>query len=328
MREMSTNNIVYANPCKSSRGIDVAKSMGAPVTVVDSIEEVEKLSGYKGGALIRLAVDDSGSEMPFSSKFGASPQMALKIAGAAKSLGLAINGLSFHVGSGSRDIRAHSSAIHAAYSTLLKLPSLGHKHANVIDIGGGYVTDQLSFWAATKSIRTAMLVVNEDRRGSETPIRWIAEPGRFFAERSFDFFVQVIGKKPSSKGWNYTIDDSLYGQFSNILFDHAKPTWVRVSTTESKPRGWSAGVLFGRTCDSLDVIARAQCMEELEVGDWLWFPSMGAYTHATASEFNGFPKPDIFVSEESCEIRRSLLNHALPRGVTYMGPVSARDFWA
>jgi hypothetical protein len=29
----------------------------------------------------------------------------------------------------------------------------------------------------------------------------------------------------------------------------------------------------------------------MEVGDWLYFPLMGAYTSATASEFNGFPKP-------------------------------------
>jgi hypothetical protein len=34
-------------------------------------------------------------------------------------------------------------------------------------------------------------------------------------------------------------------------------------------------------------------MEDLEVGDWLYFPLMGAYTSATASEFNGFPKPEV-----------------------------------
>jgi hypothetical protein len=50
-------------------------------------------------------------------------------------------------------------------------------------------------------------------------------------------------------------------------------------------------VIFGRTCDSLDVIAKGQ-MDAMEVGDWLYFPLMGAYTSATASEFNGFPKPE------------------------------------
>lgn len=42
----------------------------------------------------------------------------------------------------------------------------------------------------------------------------------------------------------------------------------------------------------MDVIAKGP-MEELKVGDWLYFPLMGAYTSATASEFNGFPKPEI-----------------------------------
>jgi len=33
----------------------------------------------------------------------------------------------------------------------------------------------------------------------------------------------------------------------------------------------------------------------MDVGDWLYFPMMGAYTSATASEFNGFPKPESMV---------------------------------
>jgi hypothetical protein len=40
-------------------------------------------------------------------------------------------------------------------------------------------------------------------------------------------------------------------------------------------------------------------MEELEVGDWLYFPMMGAYTSATASEFNGFPKPHLLNDSEN-----------------------------
>jgi ornithine decarboxylase len=39
------------------------------------------------------------------------------------------------------------------------------------------------------------------------------------------------------------------------------------------------------------MIAHSEEMEDLEIGDWLWFPNMGAYTSVTASEFNGFPRP-------------------------------------
>jgi diaminopimelate decarboxylase len=117
--------------------------------------------------------------------------------------------------------------------------------------------------------------------------------------------VKVIGKKAAfsnsgtQDGWRYTVDDSIYGQFSNILFDKAKPKWIRVSP-DGKLRRYVKGTIFGRTCDSLDRIARSEQMEELEVGDWLWFPRMGAYTRATATEFNGFPMPDVIVTDSVC----------------------------
>ena len=121
----------------------------------------------------------------------------------------------------------------------------------------------------------------------------IAEPGRFLAQPSQDLFVKVIAKKPglNGKGFRYVIDESLYGHFSCIPFDHQTPAWVRVSQDDTQ-RNKSESIIFGRTCDSLDVIAKGE-MDELEVGDWLYFPLMGAYTSATASEFNGFPKPEI-----------------------------------
>ena len=159
-------------------------------------------------------------------------------------------------------------------------------------------------------------------------IEWIAEPGRFFASNSFDFFVRVIGKKRARDGsWAYTIDDSLYGQFSNILFDHATPLWIRVPQVHDQSRKQVRGTLFGRTCDSVDVIAKADTMEELEVEDWLWFPGMGAYTRATASEFNGFPRPEVFIDD--LPISTSLVPYiqAAPKGVTYVPSVSATSLW-
>jgi ornithine decarboxylase len=121
----------------------------------------------------------------------------------------------------------------------------------------------------------------------------IAEPGRFFAQPSQDLFVKVIAKKKGPNGLRYVIDESLYGHFSCIPFDHQKPAFIRIPQESTlTERQVKDAILFGRTCDSLDVIAKGP-MEELVVGDWLYFPLMGAYTSATASEFNGFPKPDI-----------------------------------
>lgn len=46
--------------------------------------------------------------------------------------------------------------------------------------------------------------------------------------------------------------------------------------------------VFGPTCDSLDMIVKDYPMPLIEVGDWLYFPNMGAYTTAAMTRFNGF----------------------------------------
>jgi hypothetical protein len=70
-------------------------------------------------------------------------------------------------------------------------------------------------------------------------------------------------------------------------------------------------------------------MEELEVGDWLWFPHMGAYTTVTASEFNGFPKPPVFLDEADELPQRSSMNMSSSVGrIQYVKAVSAKEMLA
>jgi ornithine decarboxylase len=325
---MNTNDlVVYANPCKSERDIAYAKERGSPLTVIDSCEEVEKLdqASYKGGALVRIKVDDTGSKMPFGAKFGADVDAVAKIAEYAKKKNIGLQGISFHVGSESANPDAHKKAIELAVTQCEKLLSAGHM-ATIIDIGGGFVADKNLFTLQAAGIRGA---VHAKRKAG---LRFIAEPGRFFATESQDLFVQVIGKKPAGgmrDGWRYTLDESLYGQFTNILFDHQEPRWVRIPQKEGAVGKKSSGILFGRTCDSLDVIARSDDMEELEVGDWLWFPHMGAYTTVTASEFNGFPKPPVFLDEHNELPLKSSVNMSSSVGkIQYVKAVSAKEMLA
>lgn len=274
--------ILYAHPLKSENDIRMINAMNIQTTVVDSVEECEKLKQleWKGSAYLRVAVGDKASKMPFSIKFGATKNEVKEIA---KSSKIPLTGVSFHVGSGCGDPRQYDDAIRYSAGYVFDiLQRYGHKPA-VIDIGGGFSAEQGEFQNTTDVIRETLKTI-------PGYIKIIAEPGRYFAQPSQDLFVKVIAKKPGVTGWRYVIDESLYGHFSCIPFDHQTPAWFRVPMGEDKPRGKSDAILFGRTCDSLDVIARGE-METLEVGDWLYFPLMGAYTSATASEFNGFPKP-------------------------------------
>ena len=278
--------ILYAHPMKSERDICELNSMNVKTTVVDSLEECHKLTecNWKGSTLLRLAVDDKESKMPFSSKFGATEKELIEIA---KYSNIPITGVSFHVGSGCENPLQYKSALEFASGTGFDILRNYTHLPKIIDIGGGFSSDPIAFTNSMKVIKNEIEKIPKNRVV-------IAEPGRFIAQPSQDLFVKVIAKKPGfNGGWRYVIDESLYGHFSCIPFDHQKPAWFRIPESSYEPlRDISESILFGRTCDSLDVIARG-LMEELEVGDWLYFPLMGAYTSATASEFNGFPKPEV-----------------------------------
>lgn len=303
-----------------------ATNYGSPTTVVDSFEEIDKLQqhSYKGKSLIRILVEDKNSLMPFSRKFGIHPSKVKDLSLYAKSKGIEMDGISFHVGSGCRDKTQYKFAIESAHSCISTLRTVGFEPSTV-DIGGGFVQESggKSFQEFASVIRATLV--------KDSSLRYIGEPGRFFAENAFDLFVQVIGKKPlnDGNGWRYTIDESLYGQFSCIPFDQKVPTWVRVGKENEPPRKPSNGIVFGRTCDSLDLIARSPSMEELEVGDWLWFPNMGAYSSVTASEFNGFPKPEILDMEQRGlelplleDLRKDSLRLRVPFDVSTVSGVS------
>ena len=291
-REDKPSKILYAHPLKSERDIRTINEMGICGTVVDSVEEIKKLEkcGWKGVTLVRVAVGDKGSKMPFSTKFGATASEIEEICRTTK---VPIIGASFHVGSGCQDVTQYTDAMkYVAQDIFSILKKYNHK-TRILDIGGGFAAEQDSFQSAAAAIRNGLDFVAHSTRV-------IAEPGRYFAQPSQDLFVKAIAKKPARHGgWRYVLDESLYGQFSCIPFDHQKPGWIRVRGKNEPVREKEDGILFGRTCDSLDVIAKGK-MERLEVGDWLWFPLMGAYTSATASEFNGFPKPDVLVDHEKC----------------------------
>lgn len=309
------SDIVFANPCKKEDDIYYAMKQGVKTTVVDSYEEVDKLDAcrWSGDSFIRIRVDDSGSKMRFGEKFGASMKDAADLAKYAESKGQQISGVSFHVGSGCTTPSQYTRAIAQANSLLSTGPKV-----KTIDIGGGFTDAHIE--SVSKAVALGKELLDDD-------VRLIAEPGRFFAETSHDLFVKVIGKKPSAngKGFRYTIDESLYGQFSCIPFDHAQPRWIRIAYGKQK-RGGKPAILYGRTCDSVDMIASAEEAEELCEGDWLWFPNMGAYTTVTSTEFNGFPKPPLIIldkyADEQLPPTQPFTQSEWPSGLQYVSAVT------
>jgi ornithine decarboxylase len=287
-------DILFANPCKTVKDISVARTIGVPYVTADSESEIGKMymNLYRPKVLIRIAVDDTDAACPFSAKFGIEPLKVTQIANEAYQSAIPVAGISFHVGSGSKDPEAFAKAIHTAIGSWKQI--VGHgifKDPMLLDIGGGWSHESDMFVKQAAAARLAL----EGLNGCV-----VAEPGRFFAAPVKDLYVRVMGKKPArnGNGFRYTLDESIYGQFSCIPFDHAKPRIARLRNPyNDPPRRKRPATFFGRTCDSLDWIGTSDQTEELFVGDWLYIPSMGAYTTATSTEFNGFPRPALLDSD-------------------------------
>jgi ornithine decarboxylase len=118
----------------------------------------------------------------------------------------------------------------------------------------------------------------------DLPVRVIAEPGRGLCADAVTLITRVIGKSVRQGTTWYIIDDGLYGSFSGQVFDHVEYPLI-ARGAQDRPR--HPCVVAGPTCDSSDVVTREQQLPDLEIGELLLVPTMGAYTCASASNFNG-----------------------------------------
>ena len=129
-------------------------------------------------------------------------------------------------------------------------------------------------------------------------------PRRFFAESAATMGCMVFGVRSRPSGQDYWITDGLYGSFNCLLYDHATLAPVPLlraqilgdtpPTPQESLRGLlSPATVFGPTCDGADQILQAYPLPELQRGDWLVFPNMGAYTLVGACKFNGIDVVDV-----------------------------------
>src|ERR1700719_2704569 len=149
----------------------------------------------------------------------------------------------------------------------------------------------LSFHVGSQTADASKHVAPLRAAGASPPgrVRVIAEPGRYIVGPSAIGVASVMGRARREGHWWYYLDDGLYGSYSGQLFDHARyPVEPLRDGAERLP-----SVLAGPTCDSIDVIAENLMLPRLKAGDLVVGRAMGAYTWASASEFNFFPKATV-----------------------------------
>lgn len=282
---------IHTHPIKRDEDIRAALEFGVTTFVADNPDEVRKFGPYAGqvSLLLRVSFRSPAAVVDLSRKFGCDPEAAPGLVELARSLGIDVAGLSFHVGSQSRSPKTKLRAIEACAEIIRATQGQGMATPATLDIGGGFPIDYLEPALPIEEfcapIRAALSALPEGTRV-------IAEPGRFICGPAGTVVTTVMGRAWREGRWWYYLDDGLYGSFSGQLYDHARYP-VEVLQPAGGPRYHS--VLAGPTCDSIDVIAEDIELPELHAGDRLIGRQMGAYTAASATDFNFFPRARIIV---------------------------------
>ena len=278
---------IHTHPIKRDSDIRTALAFGVGRFVIDNPDELRKFVKFRTRAslLIRVSFRSPGAVVDLSRKFGCDPEMVGDLLRLAAELRIKIDGLSFHVGSQAADPAMIVHAIGVCRGLLQDAAAAGHE-ANLLDIGGGYPVDYLN---RSLPIEEFCAPIRAALQTLPAAVRVIAEPGRYISAPAAVCVSSVMGRALRDGQWWYYLDDGLYGSYSGQMYDHARyPVEALVAEGPTYP-----SVLAGPTCDSIDVIKEQVELPKLDIGDLLVGRVMGAYTWASASEFNFFPRATV-----------------------------------
>jgi len=299
------SQIIYANPAKGFEHINYAREKDVRLMTFDNLTELNKIMQHFPDAelVLRISSNDTMSLLPFGYKFGARKDDAIALIAACAELNAKLVGISFHVGSGCYSPVAFIDTLHRAREMFSEAEKYG-LNLTLLDIGGGFPGDDegtIDF----EEIASAIAPVIDNLFPSNIEV--IAEPGRFFCTSTTTVALQIYAKRdyvvrrvdPETneiteiKETQYYCPDGVYGNFNNIIYDHAKPICQPLTEPPLDALLFNS-TFFGPTCDSIDVIAKNISFADLNLGDWVYFANMGAYTLAAGSCFNGFERPPIY----------------------------------
>ncbi|ODO07507.1 ornithine decarboxylase [Cryptococcus wingfieldii CBS 7118] len=326
------DRIIFANPCKPASFIRTAAQKDVSMMTFDNADELYKIKRIYPNAklVLRILTDDSKSLCRLGLKFGAPLDSCPGLLKLARQLGLNVIGVSFHVGSGCKDPMQFADAVWRARKVFDMGKEAGYDFG-LLDIGGGFehetfkeMTEVLNdsfelYFPASSGVR----IIAEPGRflvssAFTLATSIIAARRAIGAEAGKEQAQAVAQEEAKSADVMYYINDGVYGSFNCIMFDHqivhphpltiaheramVEPPFpplpnVAVDVDLPVQMGYTdveTASVWGPTCDSIDCVRQLVDLPRgMDVGDWIGWSEMGAYTLCAASTFNGFEKSPV-----------------------------------
>jgi len=300
------DGIMLSEPCKPRMHLSFARQRGVTCMTFDSAAELQKIAAEFPGARLLLRI---AAELPTKgscSAVAASSHCALRaswqgLLDAANAAGLAVVGISLHMGLEQVDAAAWDLSLEAACEALQLLQDNGFLEEDpaFVDLGTGIsdangttfqhmaavLHERLSHWLPTdvfghmvvaadagpqlSHASTALLTKVLSKDPAVSPVQSSVDSG------NTDVIEDCAAPIPTQV--KYMVNEGIYGAFSACLCGHVpKPPEPLLKddavVATSVPQPCS---ILGPSGTSLDVISSDASLPELEAGDWLLWRQLG-----------------------------------------------------
>ncbi|NXK19560.1 AZIN2 inhibitor, partial [Arenaria interpres] len=291
--------IFYSSPCKQVTHIKYAASHGVQLMTFDNEVELNKVarSHPRARMLLGIAADSSPSAHP-SMTFGTMLKSCRHLLETAKEQAVEVVGISFHLGSRGLEPQTFAQSVAAAQLAFEMGMELGYR-MHLLDIGGGFPGTEdtrAQFEEMAAVINSALDLYFPEGCGVEI----VARPGRYYVTSAFTFAASItaMGEVPTEQPGSDARGASCTTSATASMVPSAASCLTApapdLSYTRPCPEPPSLSTsLRGPPGHPEDHIADGLELPQLQVGDWLIFQDMGAYTIATSSPLGGCPQPHV-----------------------------------
>ncbi|XP_054711570.1 LOW QUALITY PROTEIN: ornithine decarboxylase-like [Uloborus diversus] len=301
------SDIIYAHPFKSNSFLRYAASENIDLMTFDCDQELVKIKRVfpQARLVIRIQIPDVPAGFPLSNKFGCELKHSEQLLQFAKRLGLNVVGVSFHVGSLCEQPSAFAKAIGMAREVFNTAKTLGFNF-DLLDLGGGFPGASGTFDVFDKMCDYIHQGL-EKHFPEGCGVRVIGEPGCYMVCSAYTLCTKVLGKKTiyeendieqngsmcskKIKKYCYYMNDGVYGSFAYGFEKYGFHILPLLTPKILSKRPIVHCKMWGATCCSSDCILEDCLLPEMEVGEYIAFDNMGAYTQSLTTTFNGFPAP-------------------------------------
>ena len=301
--------ILFHGNNKSDEELRAAAEAGSTVVLDAEDEPARATSAGVRRALVRLtpgveAVTHRSIQTAHDeSKFGLPADGALRVVDEARTLGIEVAGVHFHVGSQLARVDESLLAVERLAGFCERARAELGWTPQVLDIGGGLGIRYTRDSDVPEIADFVRPLVSLLRERWPDPVQLVLEPGRSLVGRA-GVTLYRIGVVKQSGGVSFVaIDGGMSDNPRPQLYD-ARYEALLANRADELADGVFR--VAGKHCETGDVLIEAAELPHPKRDDLLAVPATGAYTLAMGSNYNGVPRPAVVLvrNGEARVIRR------------------------